>query len=150
MSVAWLQLVAATASAIAAISSAVTVAIALRAQRRHNSADAYLRVSSQFETDRFREYRSTIYALDRGGFEGWTKEEMVAVDTMCAHLDLLAVLIRARQLDKTSIFEMYGDVVMRIIYQVAPYCNHQIAVRGKQFMLPLRLLTTDLVKFWRK
>lgn len=146
----WLAAVAAFFSALAALTSVVIATVALVLQGRWSSADALLRVSQQFETTEFRTYRSIIYALERDNFSSWSEEETSAVNTWCAHLDLVASLIESKQLRKSAILKMYGDVTLRTIYQVAPYCNHQVGIRGPQFLLPLRTLTYELIKTWRR
>jgi hypothetical protein len=91
----------------------------------------------------------TIYRLDRVDFSGWTDEERHAVDAWCAHLDLCAALVLADQIEKRAFLLMYGDVVFRTIYQIAPYCNDQSRTRGSQFLLPIRMLTAEMVALWR-
>lgn len=146
----WIPVTAAAASAVAGVSAAIAAAISARLQRRWGASDAFLRIADQFEREAFRKYRTIIYQIDRNDFGSWSDEQAESVNAWCAHLDLIATLIRANQISKVAFLNLYGDVVLRTIYQIAPYCNHQIAVRGKQFLLPLRLLTADLVRTWRK
>lgn len=147
---AWIALATAVGSGVAGIGAATAAALSVRLQRRWGSADAFLRVAEVFENDTFRRYKSLIYGLDRSAFASWTEEETNSVNTWCAQLDLVAALIRSKQLNKVEFFNMYGDVVLRTIYQVSPYCNYQLTIRGKQFLLPLRLLTADLIRTWRR
>ncbi|WP_173076581.1 hypothetical protein [Phytohabitans rumicis] len=140
----------AVAAALAGFSSAIAAALAVRLQRRWGSTDAFLRIAQQFETPEFRKHRTVIYNLERDSFQSWSEEETAAVNAWCAHLDLVAVLIQSRQVGKVAFLNLYGDVVLRTIYQIAPYCNHQITIRGKQFLLPVRLLSGTLVRTWRK
>jgi hypothetical protein len=142
--------VTAALSATSALLLAVIAGIAARLQRRWGTADAFLRIYDQFESPLFREHRRLIYELDRAGYGQWSPDDRAAVDAWCAHLDLVATLVQAGQLDLLSVLNMYGDVMLRTIYQVAPYCNSQGRTRGRQFLLPMRLLTTDLVTLWRK
>lgn len=146
----WLAATTTAASALAAIASALAAWFAVRLQRRWGAADAFARISAQFENAAFRRYRTMIYTLDRHAFHDWTEEQTTAVNAWCAHLDLVAVLIQSRQLARVAFLDLYGDVVLRTIYQIAPYCNHQVTIRGKQFLLPLRRLTDDLVHMWRR
>lgn len=136
-------------AAIAAAASALAAIALNRLEQRWGSADAFMRVSDRFEADHLRAARRLIYSVDRDEFEKWTEETRQTVEAWTAHLDLVAVLIRARQLDVHSFFGMYGDVVMRTIYQVAPYCRHEAQIRGEQYLLPLRLLTNDFLRLWR-
>lgn len=140
---------AAVMSAIAAVASASAALMTVRMQRKRNVSDAFMRISAQFELAAYRIYRVKIYDLDRTAFASWTDDEKDAVNAWCAHLDLVAVLIQAKQLNELSYLRMYGDVTLRTIYQVAPYCNEQVGIRGKQFLLPLRMFTADLIKLWR-
>jgi hypothetical protein len=145
-----LSVAAAVASAVAGIAAATAAAIAARQQRRWGATDAFLRIADQFERDAYRSYRSIVYAINRDAFRDWTDEQTKAVDAWCAHLDLVAVLVQSNQINETIFLNLYGDVMLRTIYQIAPYCNYQITIRGKQFLLPLRLLAVDMVKIWRK
>lgn len=137
-------------SALAAAGSAFAALMALRAQRKRSSADAFMRLSAQFEATAYRAYRAKIYSLDRMTFGSWTDDEKDAVNAWCALLDLVAVMGRSRQLDRVAFLDMYGDVTLRTIYQIAPYCNEQVRIRGKQFLLPLRMFTSDLIRLWRR
>jgi hypothetical protein len=146
----WVSITAAVASAVAGIGAAIAAVLAARQQRRWGATDAFLRVAEQFEREPFREYRSIIYSVDRNAFQSWSDDQVKAVNAWCAHLDLVSVLVQSDQINEAAFLNLYGDVVLRTIYQVAPYCNHQITIRGKQFLLPLRLLSNDLVRIWRK
>ncbi len=147
---AWLAAGTAAASAVAAIASALAASLAVRLQRRWGATDAFARISTQFETPEFRRHRATIYTLDRDAFRDWTDEQVESVNAWCAHLDLVAVLVQSGQIDKVPFLDLYGDVTLRTIYQIAPYCNHQVPIRGQQFLLPLRMLTDDLIRIWRR
>jgi hypothetical protein len=146
----WASLVAAIGAAVAGIGAAVAAALTVRQQHRWGATDAFLRVSDQFERESFREYRTIIYNINRDSFASWTEEQNKAVNAWCAHLDLVAILVQTKQVDEAAFLNLYGDVFLRTIYQIAPYCNHQISIRGKQFLLPIRLLTGDLVRIWRR
>jgi hypothetical protein len=145
-----LAAVGAGMSAIAAVTSSTAAVIALRSQGRWHSSDALIRVSTQFEVAEFRRYRTIVYDLDRSTYASWPDEQKNAVNAWCAHLDLIAVLVQSGHIDEIALLNIYGDVVLRSIYQVAPYCNYQASFRGPQFLLPLRMQTTALVKTWRK
>lgn len=142
--------VTALISAFAAACSVLAAAVAIRAQNRWGSADGFLRISERFESAEFRRYRTMLYALDRNAHSAWSDTDRAAVNAWAAHLDLIAVLIQSRQLDRLAVLNMYGDVIFRTVYQIAPYCNQQLGIRGKQFLLPLRVLTNDLVRLWRR
>lgn len=57
--------------------------------------------------------------------------------------------MQSRLIAVRPFLDMYGDVTLRTIYQIAPYCNAQVNTRGPQFLLPTRTLTGQLVKLWR-
>ena len=109
-----------------------------------------MRISDRFESSEFRAYRKTIYSLDRTAFTQWSPTQQSAVDAWCAHVDLASALAQSRQLGTLPFLNMYGDVTLRTVYQIAPYCNEQARTRGDQFLLPTRIFTNDLVKLWRK
>ncbi len=146
----WASLAAAVGAAVAGIGAAIAATLTVRQQHRWGATDAFLRISDQFERENFREYRTIIYNIDRDAFASWSEEQVKAVNAWCAHLDLVAILVQTKQVDETAFLNLYGDVFLRTIYQIAPYCNHQIGIRGKQFLLPIRLLAGDLVRIWRR
>jgi hypothetical protein len=146
----WASLAAAVGASVAGVGAAFAAALTVRQQHRWGATDAFLRISDQFEREAFREYRTIIYTINRDAFASWSDEQVKAVNAWCAHLDLVAILVQTKQVDETAFLNLYGDVFLRTIYQIAPYCNYQIGVRGKQFLLPIRLLTGDLVRIWRK
>lgn len=135
---------------VAAIASARAAVILTTSQRVWEAADAYMRISERFESDTFRSYRRKIYALDRSSYTTWADDERQAVEDWCAHLDLVSILVLGSQLNLDALFKMYGDVIIRTIYQIAPYCRHQESLRGEQFLLPLRMLTELLLKHWSR
>lgn len=135
---------------MAGIGAAIAAALTVRQQHRWGATDAFLRISDQFERDTFREYRTIVYTVDRNAFASWSDDQVKAVNAWCAHLDLVAILVQTKQINEIAFLNMYGDVFLRTVYQIAPYCNHQISTRGKQFLLPIRLLAGDLVRTWRR
>jgi hypothetical protein len=141
---------AAIASAIAALASVVVAIVLTKNQTRAELGDALIRISETFESDQFRKHRVVIYKLDRLNYSTWSQDEQTAVDAWCAHLDLVASLIKGRQINKKLYLQIYGDVMFRTIFQIAPYCNAQLSVRGRQFLLPLRLVTNRLLRQWRR
>ncbi|MGH8601733.1 MAG: DUF4760 domain-containing protein [Gammaproteobacteria bacterium] len=145
-----LTIAATSLLSVAALGSALAATIAVRLQRRWHSADAFFRIAQVFETPDFRQYRSLIYNLNRDEYSSWSDEQVNAVNAWCAHLDLVATLVQEGQINERALLNMYGDVLLRTVYQIAPYCNHQITIRGRQFLLPLRILTTQMIKLWRK
>jgi hypothetical protein len=146
----WASLAAAVGAAVAGIGAAVAAGLTVRQQQRWGATDAFLRISDQFEREAFREYRTIIYNIDRNAFASWSDEQTKAVNAWCAHLDLVAILVQTKQINETAFLNLYGDVFLRTVYQIAPYCNHQIGIRGQQFLLPMRLLIADLVRIWRR
>jgi hypothetical protein len=146
----WIPLVISASSALASAGSAAIAIAATRLQQRRGTVEAFTKISNVFETKDFRRYRVAIYQLDRMAFTSWSEAECHAVDAWAAHLDLIAVLIQAKQLNRESILNMYGDVIARTLYQIAPYCNAQVKIRGRQFMLPTRVFVREFVKLWRR
>jgi hypothetical protein len=146
----WLTTVASLLSAITAAVSATIAYIAVRRHARAASSDAFMKVSDKFESEPFRKYRRIVYSLDRLDFESWSEETCNAVDTWIGFYDLVASLIRVGQIDETAFLYMYGDVTLRTIYQVSPYCNAQVASRGEQFELPFRRLGRHLITVWAR
>jgi hypothetical protein len=127
----------------------VAAVLLARLQKRWGAADTFIRISEKFETAQARANRRAVYDLHRADYDEWTDDERAATEAWCAHLDLVAVLYRANQINRQSLFLMYGDVILRTTYQIAPYWVSQATTRGPQFLLPLRQMMPDLLKRWR-
>jgi hypothetical protein len=148
---AW-QIAPAAAAAVAAGLSAYAAFLANRRQRAYGVADTLLRVSERLDSPENAQIKDDVYRLwdRRDHFRDWSAEERRGVDRWCAQLDLIALLLAAEQLDLDAFFSMYGDVLLRSIYIVAPYANWQREERGRQFLLPLSELTARLIAAWRR
>ena len=146
------QLVPAIAAAIAAGLSAYAALLAHRRQRSYGVADTLLRVSERLDSPENAQVKDEIYKLwdRRDRFRTWSSEERKRVDRWCAQLDLIALLLASEQLDLDAFFSMYGDVLLRSVYIVAPYANWQRDERGRQFLLPLSQLAGRLIADWRR
>lgn len=146
----WFAVLPAAMSAIAAISSATTAIVVARMQHKKGNVDAFFKLMERFESTELRQYRYQIYSLDRNRQEDWTDKQREAVTAWSAHLDLVASLILSRQVDRRQVFEMYGDVIIRSIYQLAPYCRAEFPSRGTQYLLAVRRLSNWIPNYWRK
>jgi hypothetical protein len=146
----WSTLLPASLSAIAALSSAATALIVARIQYQKNATDAFFKVMDRFESVELRKIRYTIYALDRDSYAAWTADEIDAVATWSAHIDLVASLIVGKQINGRQTFELYGDVLVRSIYILAPYCQNQLPLRGTQYLIALRKLSNRLPRLWKE
>lgn len=146
----WLTIVTSLLSAVTAAVSATIAYIAVRRHTRTASSDAFIKLSDRFESESFRKYRRIVYSVDRLDFDNWSEETCNAVDTWIGFYDLVASLIRVGQVDETAFLHMYGDVTLRTVYQVSPYCNAQVASRGEQFELPFRRMTRHLITVWAR
>lgn len=146
----WSTLLPASLSAVAALSSATTALIVARIQYQKNTADAFFKIMDRFESAELRKMRYIIYALDRDRHDTWTATEIDAVTTWSAHIDLVASLIMSKRINGRQTFELYGDVLIRTIYILAPYCQSQLSLRGAQYLIALRKLSNRLPNLWKK
>jgi hypothetical protein len=135
-------------SFIISILSAVIAYSLYRLNTRQVSGDVIYRVIEQLEAPPLREIRRMVYALERDKFAEWDKETLQKLDLWGAELDIVATVLRLDS-DTNAFFYLYGDVILRSIYQIAPYANHQRTIRGKQFLLPLEKFGRDLIRIWK-
>ena len=138
-----------TSSIIISLVSAIIAFSVYRLNMRRASGDVLHRIIERLETHPMREARRAIYALDRDDFLGWDDEVCRKVDSWGAELDVVSTLLSQRE-DMEAFFLLYGDVVLRSIYQMAPYGNHQRTIRGEQFWLPLQRFGVRMLKIWNK
>jgi len=138
-------------SSISIIISVVSAIIAyslFRLNTRQISGDVIYRVIEQLEAPQMREIRRMVYSLERDKFSEWDKETLQKLDLWGAELDIVATVLR-QEADTEAFFYLYGDVILRSIYQIAPYANNQRTVRGKQFLLPLEKFGRHLISIWK-
>ncbi len=146
------EIVPSIASAIAAGFAVWISILANRRQRAEGLSGVLLAVSERLDSSDNAHLKDEIYKLGerRERYDEWSDEERHQVDNWCAHLDLVALLLMSEQLDMRAFFAIYGDVVLRSVYIVAPYAIGQRAERGEQFLLPLSRLTERLLREWRR
>jgi hypothetical protein len=146
----WQTLPAALATA-AAIASAIAAYLAYHRQNTAMQSDALFRAVDRLESSDARNRRSrVIYDISRDDFASWSDDEREAVHTLAADLDFVALLVLSGKLDMAAFFSMYGDVMLRSAYKVAPYANSQRDLRGSQFLLPLSRLLVLVIVIWRR
>lgn len=140
-----------------ASASALIAFFAYLIRRREPWANALLSIMDRLEQTEIREIRRKIvYNYPREHDGDWRAPDLNVDDTNAAinrwgaEMDLLALLYFSRQLDRVAFFEIYGDVVLRTAYKLAPYANRQREERGEQFWLPFQKLTLALLRLWNK
>lgn len=142
------DLISGISIAISIISAIITYSL-YRLNTRQVSGDIIYRVIEQLEAHQMREIRRAVYALERDEFLEWDSEITHKVDTWGAELDVVATVL-FQEADMKAFFHLYGDVILRSIYQIAPYGNHQRTIRGKQFLLPLEKFGWKMIKIWKQ
>lgn len=135
-------------SIIISVVSAILSYNLYRLNTRQVSGDIIYRVIEQLEAPQMREIRRAVYALERDDFLEWDSDTLRKVDTWGAELDVVATVL-FQEADMKAFFQLYGDVIIRSIYQIAPYGNHQRTVRGKQFLLPLEKFGWKMIRIWK-
>lgn len=147
-------LILAVSSAIASV-AALVVLLTYLIRRREPWANALLSIMDRLETTEIRHIRrNVIYLYPRDHDGEWHAPDMdgqqtkAAIDLWGAEMDLLALLYFSKQLNRLAFFEIYGDVVLRTAYKLAPYANKQREERGEQFWLPFQKLTRALLILW--
>jgi hypothetical protein len=136
-------------SAVIALIAAYAAMLSYRINLRRHLTESLLRIADRLENKDRRSLRRTVYRLSRLEHSKWSSDQKEAVDTWAAELDLISLLLSAKQIDRQSFFQIYGDVVIRSIYQLAPYANAQRQERGRQFLLPLGRLVPQLIRQWQ-
>lgn len=136
-------------SIILSIISAIIAFSVYRLNMRQVSGDIIYRIIERFETPHMRDLRRTIYSLERDKFLEWDNETQRKVDMWGAELDVVSTVL-VQEANVIAFFQLYGDVILRSIYQVAPYGNHQRITRGRQFLLPLEKFGGQILNIWKK
>lgn len=142
------ELLAVISIAIALASAFITYSI-FRLSMRQVSGDVLYRIIDRLEEPSMRELRRTIYSLDRDAFREWDVELQSKVDRWGAELDVISTLL-SQETNITGFFNLYGDVFLRSIYQMAPYGIYQRTQRGDQFWLPIEMFGRRMMKVWQK
>lgn len=138
-------------AAIAAAASAASAFLLYRNQKGWNNSDAFLRITERLESKEMRDIRNHyVYAVHRDDAAEWEEEQRIAIDTWGAELERCATVILAEQVDMAAFFRIYGDVLLRSIYQLAPYANAQRVQRGSQFWLPMSDLAAKVITTWKR
>lgn len=126
-------------------------------RRREPWAQSLIKIMDRLETDEIRNIRrKIIYRIQRESEGEWVatnhtpEQTKDGIDRWGAEMDLLALLYFSKQFNPVEFFEIYGDVVLRTAYQLAPYANKQRLERGEQFWLPFQKLTLALLGLWSK
>lgn len=136
-------------SIIIALASALIAYSLFRLSIRQVSGDVLYRIIDRLEEPSMRELRRKIYSLDRDAFREWDAELQSEVDRWGAELDVISTLL-SQETNITGFFNLYGDVFLRSIYQMAPYGVYQRTQRGDQFWLPIEVFGTRMMKVWGK
>lgn len=137
-------------SAFVALASLILNVVVARGSSIKSKSDAFFRLCQLVNSERMRDNRSKVYGLDRAKYSDWSESERSAVDAWCACLDLALTLYKERGIDRNAYLYMFGDVTLRTVYQIVPYCNSKILARGEQFLIPMRITLPILLKQWRR
>ena len=146
-------------TALTAFTSLITTWYVIRLDGQRSKSDVFFRLTAVINSDDMRRKRREVYSLSRNEFSKWTPEQRSAVDDWLACLDLSLTLYKANAINRDVYMYMFGDVTLRTVYQVVPYCNSEVDARGDQFLIPMRLaiagvdihqfLTVSSIIFWK-
>ena len=136
-------------TALTAFTSLITTWYVSRLDGQRSKSDAFFRLTAVINSDDMRRKRGEVYSLNRNEFSKWTPEQRNAVDDWLACLDLSLTLYKANAINRDIYMYMFGDVTLRTVYQVVPYCNSEVDARGDQFLIPMRLAIPGVVSKWR-
>lgn len=146
-----------TISLVFATGSLVVAVLNYLERRKQSWGQALFRIADRLENDEMRRIRHTIIyqyrqenAEQSATAEPSQPSNQSGIDRWGAEMDLLALLFLSKLVDPSLFFHMYGDVVLRSAYALAPYVNKQRSIRGNQFWLPFQQLTAKLLKVWKK
>ncbi len=135
---------------LVALASMVVTYYLYRDSRHWQRVDAFLRIVDRLETPDKRDLRKSVYNLDRLAFTQWTTDQQRNAEMWIAELDLIAILILNQHVHLRALCEMYGDVLVRSAYQLAPYIARAREDKGRQFALPFGRATFLLEATWRR
>ena len=139
------------------LASPVIALLAYLIIRRQLWANALFAVVDRLETEEMRRIRhSEVYLRSFHEDEEQCKQETPNnkaaedIDRWGTEMDLLGLLFFSRQLDVNLFFDMYGDVIIRSAFKLAPYGNRQRLIRGEQFWLAYQKLSLKMIQMWTK
>ncbi len=141
---------------IVSLVSAILSLLSYRIKRREPWVQALFNIMERIETTEMRTIRrEIIYRFPRESTTWEIKNTSLekiefAIDRWGAEMDMLSLLFFSNQTDNIAFFEIYGDVILRSAYNLAPYVNEKRMERGEQFMLPFQKLSLEMVKIWSK
>lgn len=151
-----LSLLAISGAAISLFSAFIAL-LAYLITRRQLWANAIFQVVDRLESPEMRDIRyGVVYLYPRDAPDQWAppgrtpEKTKFDLDRWGAEMDLLSLLFFSNQLSRVLFFEMYGDVIIRSAYKLAPYANRQRLIRGDQFWLPFQKLSFVLLQMWSK
>lgn len=121
-----------------------------RISTRRHLTESLLRIADRLERQDKRDLRRVLYSLDRLAHGGWPADLREQIHAWGAELDILSLIVSAKEIDQRAFFYLYGDVLIRSIYLLAPYVNAERQTRGRQFMQPLGGLIPMLIAQWRR
>lgn len=137
-------------STLIAVVAALVAYSTYRVSTRRHLTESLLRVADRLERAENRELRKVLYSLNRLEHQTWTEEVRDKIRRWGAELDILALIVSSKEIDQRAFFYLYGDVVIRSVYLLAPYVNAERQVCGRQFMQPLGILMPILIAQWQR
>ena len=148
-------IIIATFSVLFSLLSLVVSFLIYLIRRREPWVQSLIKIMDRLEKDEIRDIRRKIvYKINRDSQGDWiapgytSEQTKDGLDRWGVEMDLLALLYFSKQFSTAEFFEIYGDVVLRTAYQLAPYANQQRMERGEQFWLPFQKFTLALLGLW--
>lgn len=121
-----------------------------RLSHRAGQVDALLKVAEWFREPDVVEARKRIYALDRDNYNDWQEADKKAVDIWVAYVDIVSTLVITRNIDRSDLIRMYGDVLFKTVYLLAPYVCQNQARLGHQYLKSTQIALPSLIRDWEK
>ncbi|WP_420642408.1 hypothetical protein [Candidatus Leptofilum sp.] len=117
---------------------------------RQGQASTLFQVMERLETDEMRVIKHEIIYPFEGNNSGLSNSEVNQIQCWGAEMDIISLLVRNKIIDNEDFFRVYGDVIMRTAYRLAPFANSRRSSRGDQYWMEYQLLTVNILKIWRK
>ncbi|SKD26583.1 hypothetical protein [Mycobacteroides abscessus] len=124
--------------------------MATRRSRISSQIDALIKVAEWFREPDVVASRKRIYSLIRVEHEKWGEDDKNAIDIWVAYVDIVATLIITKNISRKDFIRMYGDVIFRTLYILAPFVGKNLDNFGQQYLKSTRIVLPSLIKDWNK
>jgi hypothetical protein len=118
--------------------------------RQGGRIEALLQVADWFRSEKLVAARAYIYGMDRNQVEvaEWGEQANTHVSEWVGYLDVVATLVLSKSISRRDLIRMYGDVIFRTVYMLAPTVNHNSESIGSQYLKSTKVALPMMIDEW--